>query len=26
VQEILFWQVCDYLMSKFILEFWLDLT
>jgi hypothetical protein len=21
VQEILFWQVCDYLMSKFILEF-----
>jgi phospholipase D1/2 len=26
VQEILFWQVCDYLMSKLILEFWLDLT
>lgn len=22
VQEILFWQVCDYLMSKLILEFW----
>jgi hypothetical protein len=21
VQEILFWQVCDYLMSKLILEF-----